>query len=235
MKKSWFGWIAFLTVVGCSGGGEGGSAYTPTPTPKLTPVTVAAGQEAKLFPVKVGNTWTYAYTEQQVRGGRTGTINADMVLTVKKVEPVSGGQRVTMSVTLNGKPAGSQNWLVTSKGIFQQSIGGTAITPFNPPLPALQYPVEANKKYSWKGKAGSSPMAANAEIIGSTEVDTEMKRFAAIQVDMKYTKLTKGVETKAEQSVWFVPDIGIVRLYDQSASKNVASRLTLSLKDYEVK
>lgn len=78
-------------------------------------------------------------------------------------------------------------------------------------------------------------MASNSVIVGSTEVDSEMKRFAAIQVDTKYSSVSGGKTTRAEQNVWFVPGIGIVRLRDSSKGPNEASELLLSLKSYTVK
>ncbi len=225
--------IIASVAVGCSGGSGGG--YVPTPVPKIEPIKVQTGQEASLFPLATGNSWTYSATTVARAANQTQQGTKDAIFKVTKVEDISGGKRATLELTIDDKVVDRQVWIVNSKGIYQVSVSGQRPRTFSTPIPAVTFPVEAGKKFSWSGSDGKAKMSYDSEIVGIGEVDTEMKRMSAVSIDAKGSSTTNNVTEKTERTIWFVPGIGIVRIRESTAGKNAASELLLSLKSYTVK
>ncbi len=223
-----------LVAVGCKGG-SGESAYVPTPPPKIEPAAVSSGQEASLFPMTVGNSWTYtASTSVRAKAGtRQGA--RDVTFRVSKVDDTPNGKRATIDLVVEGKVTEKQIWLLNSKGIYQASVGGANPRTFSTPIPSVMFPVEKGKKFSWKGSAGNANMTYESEIIGSEEIDTELKRLSAIAVDSKGTTLIGKNTEKVDRTVWFAPGVGIVRIRETTVGKDAAMDLLISLKSYSVK
>jgi hypothetical protein len=228
-----FAAIALLTIAGCGGGS--GDSYVPAKKPPIPPASVTAGQEASLFPFKVGNSWTYkAATTIQIQNRQTSR-EAEVTFKVAKVEDVAGGKRATLDLISNGKTVDRQVWISTSKGIFQVSIGTTKQRVFSSPIPAIQFPVAPDKKFSWKGSDGKASMTYNFTIIGPQEVDTEEKRMSGIAVEAKGTSTAGKVTEKTERTMWFAPGVGIVRIRESTLSNVGLSEMLLSLKSHTVK
>lgn len=228
--------IVASVAIGCKGGGSsGGSAYVPTPPPKIEPASVKAGEEATLFPITVGNAWTYSATTsvRTKQGSRQGT--KDATFKVTKVEDVAGGKRATLELLMDGKAVDKQVWLVNAKGVYQVSVGIAKPRLFSTPIPAITFPIETGSKFSWQGGDGKAKMAYNNEVTGAEEVDTEMKRMSAIAVDSKGTSVTGVTTEKTDRTIWFAPGIGIVRIRESTSSPVGASELLLSLKSTTVK
>lgn len=228
--------IVSLVGIGCKGGSGGGeNSYKPTPPPKIEPVSVKAGEEKSLFPIAVGNSWTYkASTSVRTKQGqRSG--DRDATFTVSKIEDVPGGKRATLDLLVDGKAVDKQVWVVTDKSISQVSVGATKPRIFSTPIPAITFPVEVGAKFSWKGGDGKAQMAYNNEIMGAQEIDTDFKRLSAIAVDSKGTSVSGGNTEKTDRTIWFAPGIGIVRIRESTSSKAGASELLLSLKSHTVK
>ena len=233
MSKPAIGLACLAILAGCAG--KRGSEYVPVPPSKIEPVTVRIGEEATLFPAKVGDEWVYEIENAIQRNNRVAQGQGFITLKVVKVEPVGDGKRITMDLSSKGRVQDRQVWLLNSKGLYQVSLGLKGERTFNPPLIAIQFPVEAGKKFSWSGKSGKSDMAVNAVIVGAAEVDTAEKRMSAIQVDSKYTiRSGKSIE-RPERSVWFEPGIGIVRIKETSTRTGGAAGLTLALAKHNFK
>lgn len=225
--------IIASVAVGCSGGSGGG--YVPTPAPKIEPVTIQTGQESNLFPLATGNTWTYVATTVARVGNQTQQGTKDAIFKVIKSEDVAGGKRATLELSIDDKVVDRQVWLVNSKGIYQVSVSGQRPRTFSTPIPAITFPVEAGKKFSWSGSDGKAKMSYENEVVGIGEVDTDMKRMSAVSVDAKGTSVLNNVTEKTERTMWMVPGVGIVRIRESTGSATASSELLLSLKSYTVK
>lgn len=228
--------VAPLLIVGCSGG-SGGGGYVPTPTAKITPASVKAGEEATLLPFKVGNTWTYSMKVEQQVGARSARQTKDATFRVAKVDQVNGRTQATMELMADGKVMDKQVWYVDSKGIYQVSIGDgpKKNRTFSTPIPAILFPVEIGKKFEWKGTDQKSTMAYNSQIRGVEEVDTDMKRLSAYAIETKGTSVSGKVTENTDRTIWFAPGIGMVRISESTKSSKGASAMLLSLKNYTVK
>ena len=225
--------IIAAIAVGCSGGS--GDGYVPKPVPKIEPITIQAGQETALFPLAPGNSWTYVATTVARSGNRTQQGTKDAIFKVTKVENVSGGKQANLELSIDGKVVDRQVWLVNSKGIYQVSVSGQRPRKFSTPIPAVTFPVETGKKFSWSGGDGRAKMSYTNEVVGIGEVDTEIKRLSALAIDAKGTSVANNVSEKTERTIWFVPGVGIVRIRESTVGKDAASELLLSLKSYTVK
>jgi hypothetical protein len=224
---------AFIVVVGCSGGSGGG--YVPKKVSTLTPASVKAGQEASLFPFKVGNSWTYRTVTAQRIGNRTQERTADVTFKVVNVEDAGGGKRATIDLIVADKPVDRQVWISNSRGIYQVSIGRAKPRVFSTPIPAVLFPVEAGNKFKWSGSEGNTKLAYSSVVVGPQEVDTDEKRMSAIAIESKGSSSNPKVSEKLERTIWFVPGVGIVRIRESATSNVGASELLISLKSHQVK
>lgn len=233
MTKLSLATIALLTAIGCSGGSN--DSYVPAKKSEIPPAKVEKGQEASLFPFKVGNSWTYtAKTAIQVQNRQTSR-EAEVTFKITKVVDIPGGKKATLDLITNNKVVDRQVWLSTTKGIFQSSIGIAKVRNFSSPIPAIQFPVEPSKKFSWKGSDGKTNMSYNFTILGPQEVDTDEKRMSGIAVESKGTSVAGKITEKTERTIWFAPGVGIVRIRESTASNVGVSELLLSLKSHNVK
>lgn len=225
--------IALIVAAGCSGGG--GDSYVPVKKQAIPEAKVAPGQEAALFPFAVGNSWTYvARTAARVKN-RQSTQEAEITFRVAKIEDTKNGKRATIDLITKDKVVDRQVWLSNSRGIYQISIGATKPRVFTSPIPAILFPVEPAKRFSWKGGDGNVNMTLNFTVTGAQEVDTEEKRLSAIAVESTGTSVKGKLTEKTERVIWFAPGIGIARIRESTASSVGASELLLSLKSHNVK
>lgn len=224
-----------VLIIGCSGGPSGG--YVPTPPPKIAPASVKAGEAASLFPFKVGNTWTYMMKVAQQVGARQGQQTREATFKVSKVDQVNGRTEATIELVSEGKVVDRQVWYSDSTGIYQVSIGDgpNKTRKFSTPIPAIVFPPETNKTFSWKGSDSKANMAYNSKILGPEEVDTDLKRLSAYAVETKGTSVSGKVTENTERTIWFAPGIGMVRISETTKGSKGASALVLSLKNYTVK
>ena len=232
MTKPVLAALGAVLAVGCSGGASG---YKPSPAPKIEPVVVKPGTEQDLFPFKVGNSWTYSFKSVQRAGNRSQPGSGDLTFKVTKIEENGGNTRITLDLILKDKAVDKQVWVSNSKGIYQSSLGMTKVRSFDTPIPAITFPVDKDKKFSWSGSDGKAKMAYNCLIIGPEEVDTEEKRMSAIAVESKGTSTSGDITEKTDRKVWFAPGIGIVRLSETTVSNKGSSELLLILKSHTVK
>lgn len=222
-----------LLVAGC---GSGQGKYQPQPQKPLPPVAVKPGDEASLFPLKVGNQWTYSVESLTRIGTQTGTGRTEMIFKVLQVTPGANGTIAKIEVKTtspNAKPD-TQIWEVNKSGIYQRSVGNPPI-PFVPVQPVVMFPAEAGKKFSWKGtgltaggKLGTSTV--ESKTMPQQEVDGDGARYTAIGVDSRGTfsiGATKGM--MASLSFWS-PGVGLVRYRHEVAYENRVEVLTLKLK-----
>lgn len=223
-------WIIFgacaLIVAGCGSGG--GGSYKPEAVKTVEPVKIAPGEETSLFPLSVGNQWTYALTQSQA-GGRT--ITKEVVFKVTAAKPAGDGIEANIEVSMDGTVTEKQVWQVGSKGIYQV-VGGSPATPFTPGQPQILFPPETGRKFTWKGTGfmptgKPGPMSASYEILGPQTVDTDMGPLSAIAVQSVATMTVNGKQGSQTSMTWWAPKVGLVRYVNANS--------ILKLKTYTAK
>jgi hypothetical protein len=233
--------VTALVAPGC---GSGGSNYEPTPAKPAADLTFQPGDELSMFPLAVGNQWTYsAETTQAVQGKGSGTGKFELTLKVIKVTPIEGGNRaeievVTTQSTQTDARAGSrtdrQVWDVTNKGIYQLSVGQPPV-PFEPSQPNLLFPPDAERKFSYKGTGitpagGKGTIQLDCRILPMQRVDTENESYPAIPVESKGTFQVGKTKGQMASMAYWSPKIGLVRFRQELAGANALLALTLKLK-----
>lgn len=247
MKKLTILGLAAISVVlvGCNGGSSSG--YQPKPPQKTTPATVAAGQEATLFPFVKGNQWVYT-VEAAVRDqkGLDHNANSELTFTIVDVQPYpQGGQLASLEITQEGKMVDKQTWLLNDKGLYQVTIGfddaarNLKLRTFTPPQPVIVFPVKPNTKFNWEGTgpigAGETTSKLEGTIGENLDVDTAMGKLNAIAIEQKQTWTLNGEDGKMTTNSWWVPKIGLVRLWQQVEGAGSAGITKIQLKSKTLK
>lgn len=224
---------ALVVVVGCGSGG--GGTYQPKQVKAPEKATVVAGQEAKLFPLSKGNSWTYVGEAVQRAGNQTRTAPFEFTLRVANVETdANGNQNADIEVVVEGRVNERQQWRVNSRGIYQLSAGNDRI-PFTPPQPAILFPIDMNRTFEWQGR-GMSPagqvsnFSSSSRVLAPQEVDTDAGRFSAIPVESR-GRITQGDQTgQYATTAFWVPNVGLVRFRQEVVIGNTAQIQVLRLK-----
>jgi hypothetical protein len=226
--------FAIFAVAGC----KGGETYAPVPKSiALTPVALKPGEEARLFPIQVGNKWVYGLETALIAKGQRGSGGGELVHIVTDVQDKPDGKLAMIEESVDGKLSGRQTWLVNRQGIYLvgSSQGEAPIRAFDTPQPVILFPPDRGKTFSWKGTSGALHLDLKGDIAGPEEVDTLERRFATIKVHSTTTETKGKVTGKSETISWFAPGVGLVRLKEISASGTTASQIFLRLKSHTVK
>src|ERR1700676_4703423 len=84
---------AVLLLSGC--GSSGTTSASHKPSDNIAPATVKPGEEANLFPVQVGNQWTYvAEGMMESPTGGTRTVRNEVTMRIAKVTDTADGKLV---------------------------------------------------------------------------------------------------------------------------------------------
>lgn len=229
--------FAALGIVGC--GSSEPAAKGPAAGPKIQPATVAPGQEASLFPLAEGNQWVYQVdsTLQAAQGQKSASQEA--TFRIAKVQDSGGAKVATMEVYTNGKKTESSEWSVNSGGIYQNTAG-TPPVKFSPPQLVVKFPVVAGESFQWSGtgKLNSGSTGAStvrSKVLGPQEVDTPMGRLSAFAISSESKWTDKKLEYSMNGTIWWAPNIGIVRYVQAVGNKNGISTIVLRLKSRSLK
>jgi hypothetical protein len=244
MKKSWIslvGVTAAFALVGC--GKSGSSEYKPVPPKKPEAVAVAPGQEATLFPVAVGNRWSFD-TKSEVRTPNGNVTNsATITLEVKEATPpdANGVSRATIEVFKGEVLQDRQIWVFKSDGIFQEQLGLDKPVRPDPMQLTVPFPIEIDKAVPWTGKAMSatgSEAQIEQEIVnkGPEDVDTIVGMLNAYRVETTQKFMAKTAEVRVTNISWWAPKIGLVRYKQETkVDGRPFQSQTMLLKQYTVK
>ncbi len=229
--------MAALSIVAC--GKSDQAASNAKPPPKIQPAVVAPGQEMSLFPVAEGNQWVYEVNTslQTNQGTRTNTQEATFRIT--KVSPEGDGKLATMEVVIDGKVSERSQWSVDSSGIYQNSAGNPVV-PFKPRQLIVKFPIANEGTFSWTGtgrrNAGSNGLqTVNSKILGPQEVDTPMGRLSAIAVESESTWKDAKNTYSMKGTIWWAPNIGIVRYVQAIGAPGAISTVVLRIKSKSLK
>jgi hypothetical protein len=227
--------VGLAVTLGC-GGGKGG--YQASPSAKIEPATVKGGIES-LFPLEVGNEWTYTVEARSIQGNQEGTGAGEIMLRVAKVDQVPEGRKATVELVIDGNVRERQVWLVKPDGIYQVAAGAEMVQ-FSSPQPVILMPAEAGQKFTWKG-SGILPGGATGastvdhQIRGSQEVDTDMGRLAGIAVESNSRFRADNSDGVGTTMLWFAPNVGIVRSRVEYRHGNKSVVQVIRLKSHSLK
>jgi hypothetical protein len=222
IKKHLWIFVGVVALAGCSGGD---SAYKPKEAPKVEPVAIATGEEAKLFPLVVGNKWRYEVERVLIASnGQRQQTKEDVTMEVKEVTDIEGGKRAILELSNKGVATDRQTWDVKADGIYQVQIGLDKPMMFDPPKKVVSFPITPDQEWTYTGK-GPTPFGAVGDITSTSltkaaeEVDTNMDRVSAYRVEDKNkykVVMPEGLrEGEEETQAFWSPNIGLVR-YRQS-------------------
>lgn len=231
---------ATLVFAGC---GDSKASYKPQTPPAIAPASVAAGQEATLFPVDLGNRWVYDMTSQTKTVSGNIPQMAEYSLEIKKVEDSGGGKVVTIAITKGDVLQDEQIWKVDSTGIYQMGSGAgdSPRVVMDPPQPVMKFPLDGTEA-TWTGKipvADGKKQDATMVVVckGPEEVDSLMGTLSAYHVESTQT-FTDDKNTKIETKTvsWWAPKVGLVRhVLDTKANGIVVQHQMLVLKQKTLK
>ncbi len=169
----------------------------------------AAEPTENCWPFTVGNTWT---VETKVNDK-----SITQVLTVTKVTPgEAGASDATIEYKVGDNVVQTEIYRFDAKGITRVSSGASGGNTITPPIPVVQYPMVAGKKWSWKGtvKSGDQEMQATADFStsGPELLKLASGEFQAMRVHSNLVVTQPGGE-KAEfpNDYWFAPGVGMVQ------------------------
>ena len=206
MISRWCILACLILLVGCKGSDAAPKAVAPTGP---HPLDIAPGTEAKLFPIKKGNQWTYISEINSGNGPELG----EMVWRIADVKTVDGATEAKMQMLTNGKLAEEQTWRLSRNGLYQRAAGKTK---FIPVQPIIVFPPKTARQFAYRG-SGVTPLGSTgsldseSKIIGSQEVDTDMGRVTAIAVESIVKFKTGQKDGIAITTTWLQPDVGVVR------------------------
>lgn len=231
-------------VLGCNkGGGESktsvreNSEYKPVPVERLDSVPYKPGEEELLFPMKVGNAWTYEVEEniRRLNAPAPVTTRSELILRCTNVVRIGDKVKGTIESVYQGRVNERQVWTMDKSGLYQTSVGDPAI-PYTPPMPAFRSPLTKGAVVEHKGRGfvadGSVTDFTGSTIIdGPAEADTGIGRVNAMAVrnDMKWAK---GVSAS---TTWYAPKIGIVRWRQEVSANGVVAIQVMRLTKLDLK
>ena len=238
-NKYWIGGLAAAVLVAGCGSGGGGS-YSPKPTKKVDAAKFTPGQEAQMFPWKVGNQWTYVLEGVRASGSNQATDAArEITYRLTTLTPSDGGETAVFEITQDGKVVDRQVWQRTAKGLFQVSIS-VANVAFTPMQPAVVFPIEPGAKFRWTGTGVVPPgdkgtATTNSTVIGPQEIDPERGRMSGIAIETQTQWSSGNLKGVTNSVAWWTPGYGIVRFKQTAMTNKVAVTQLLKLKSATLK
>lgn len=215
-----------LLLAGCnsnspSASSTGGAAGTGSGSPASSPTGSTSGQGVgtPLFPVAVGNTWTYTFSASTERGTEVEKVTA--------VTPVSGGNRVTLQLTphIAGLPSNSTSliYIFHSDGSITvpfQQVGSSEVTvksgsivwPSQAELTSGQ-PEHSKLVVAIHTSTLSTTVTANITVKGegTQSVTVPAGTYSATVVNESIAEKVEGVAVSTVVKTWLAPGVGPVK------------------------
>lgn len=228
---------ALALLGGCGGDVDSGEPKRAKPIEKAV---FKPGDELNVWPMKEGNQWTYSLTSVAPRDGRPVETKTEITLRVEKVTPIAEGVRAEIGIIdRDGAKTETQVWDFDKKGIFQVRAGVKMVT-FNPRQPAILFPPDPGKMFTWKGTGllpvGPSGQAESAsKVLAAQEVDTEQGRVSAFPVESAVGFTLKGTRGVSISTAYWKPGVGLVRYRQEIVVGSLNMAQLMVLKAYVVK
>jgi len=232
---------AAVTVVGC---GSSSKEYTPAKVTTATVTPITAGQEATLFPISVGNQWTYSSVSESVVENRPRRVELTITMEVKSVTPDGNGQKVALEVREGDVVKSTQTWRVDDTGVYQLGLSaGSTSASFTPPQLLLKFPVKEDETWEYSGTGPTAlgvatTIKAKSINKGPQLTDTYAGQVSAYRVETTYdlsgtAKTTDGKTVPLKGSMisdtYFAPKLGMVRLKQTVAGATGRETVTMQL------
>jgi hypothetical protein len=239
--------VTGLAVAGCkSSTSAAGSSTTPAAASSSPAAAASAGssassaagaQAATFFPVGVNNTWVYASTV----GGKTAT---DITNKMIAVDPVTGGQQVTMSVTPATGSATTVTYLFHSDGSITVPVSefgngtlkitsGQIVWPTKaelasgqPHTSALTFSVAAD------GKVSNVTVHVTIAGGGMQSVTVPAGTYQAQLINEDFTETLLGQPVKFTLQTWVASGVGPVKVALAPSSSNSLDASVQVLKSF---
>ncbi len=236
-----YNWKISIGVVGLAVIGCGKSEYKPVPVEEVKTEIPTKISPEQLYPLKVGNQWTYALEiSRELEGKPAESGSVEIGYEVKSVSnPSTGVTRGVIVMTEEGKPKDEQVWEIDSAGVHQISVGKTPVA-YSPKQTIVSFPLKFDEIRSFKG-TGITPLGENGTMdykFSTHEpqpVDTDSGRMSGLFIESSGTfKSAKGEGVVGNNS-WFVPGVGLARFKQVVQIQGGRSSLTLRLKSYTIK
>jgi DUF3108-like len=215
---------ALLAVAGVAGCGSGG-ASTPVTAPASPAANASSSAAApaggssftgtSLYPIAVGNTWTYKLT---TAGLSTGT-TVDKII---KVAPVSGGNQVTATHTFNGATT-TETLLFGSDGTITMPLTSIGSTTVHVKSGGIVWPSQAVIE---SGQPTTSTIVVAASVagqshtftahvtvrgLGPASVTVPAGTYHATIVQDTVSESIAGITVKIGIRNWLAPGVGPVK------------------------
>jgi hypothetical protein len=226
--------LSALALWGC--GSSSSRDYAPDEAKPLEAASLKPGEETKLFPLKEGNQWTYVLESASRVGSRQATGTAQMTFSVKKVTPKDDGvvAQIEVKTDAEGNKPDIQTWAVNSRGIFQISVGNPPVS-YSPMQPVVLFPLDPERKFSWKGTGltPAGPQGASqvdSKVLAPQEVDGATERFSAFPVESKGTFSFGSSKGQMASLAYWAPNVGLVRYRHEVMVGDRLEAMTLKLK-----
>lgn len=227
--------------------GACGPAPTPGKTGEKQEVKAESVESIQdLFPLAVGNAWTYAVSTNTVSlqtGATLDARNYERTFKVENVEKTPQGTVGTVGVYDDKQVRlGGFQVLVNEKGLFQYSSGRERLIKYEQPIP---WALAGSKPGDKTEMSTRGPMIASSEIVaidtsvvdaGQLEADTVSQRYLARCFDTtQLYKPASGSQVVSTQRASFAPKVGLVRLLDAYRNDQVQQTTIFQLKTYTLK
>ncbi|MBS1707826.1 MAG: hypothetical protein JSS65_03790 [Armatimonadetes bacterium] len=225
--------VAAAAVCGCNNN----AGYTPEPPKEVQKTTVAAGDEASLWPLAVGNQWVFEAT--------TTTANGTTVkdLTFKVTDNRKEGDKTIARIDIldGSKVVDSIDWAVDKTGIYQVTSTNQQAK-YDPPQLIVKFPIKDGETFSQQlnGPApttGKDVVGQKVEstCLGMQEIDTGEGRMQAVAVESKTVFTYKDDTINTVATIWFVPKVGMARFIQETVGKKVAGKEIFRMKSHTAK
>ncbi len=236
-------------AVGC-GSSKGGGTYKPSEIKTVPIQKVAAGDGPTLFPVAVGNQWTFESVSEANVQGQPRVMKQNVTMEIKKVDETAQGKQITMEVREDDVVKSTQVWRMDDTGLYQVSVTGAGKTgTFSPAQPVLPFPIEDGKIVEYQGTGPSalgisSSFKGKVTLDGAQLTDTATDQVSAYRVASLYELKGQATDTAGkkvplagvmESIAWFSPKLGMVRLQQVVRGQAGAEKVTLTLLQSTVK
>jgi len=176
------------------------------------------------YPHKEGDTWDF-----QVKVA--DNVKLDLTFKVAGHEKVNGVDCIIMEGRANGQLVQKEFLEVSDKGVIahkREMHGGKLIISLSPPEPMYKFPLEKNKKWTWKGKLNDK-LEGDFEfaVLDEEEVEVPAGKFKAFKVEMKGSASDKS---SVQVIRWIAKDVGVVK----EESSPGGMQFTAVLKSYTI-
>ncbi len=162
---------------------------------------------ADFWPFHKGNTWTIAAT--------LGEKKMTQVITVTKVVTKDGKTRAELEYKTDGRSTQLETYEADTHSIARVSSGPNGGNKLTPPLPVVQFPLTAGKKWNWKGKVALNGSSFNGSAVlavsGPETIKTDAASFRTMRVHVDLEVMSGEQTLKVQNDYWFAANVGLVK------------------------